>query len=402
MFRCFYTTSHRTTWVVLALTCLNAFAPQAQAARKSNAPPVISGTPPTVTTVDTAYGFRPQAADPDGDRISFRISGKPSWATFNSSTGQLSGTPTTIGTYGGISIRVTDGRTAVALPTFSISVKANIAVAVNTPPMISGMAPPSVVAGSSYFFQPTGYDADGDSLAYSVVNKPIWAQFDGSTGALSGTPTTANVGTYSNITINVSDGVATSSAGPFSVTVTDPITNQAPTIAGTPVTAAQVDRPYAFGPTTADADGDALTFTIQGKPSWATFETSTGTLYGTPGATSVGTYSNIVISATDGQAIVALAPFAITVSPAPTKNVTLKWTPPTTYTDGSPLTDLAGFTVFYGTSSRQYSASIKLPGATTTSVVLEGFEQGTWYFSVKALNAAGVESDFATEAVAVL
>jgi hypothetical protein len=401
MFQHFSAPSQRMTWVGLTVAFLAVFAAPAEAGRKS-APPIISGTPLTSTLVDTPYFFQPSASDPDGDALTFRISGKPSWANFNSATGLLSGKPTSTGTYTGITIRATDGRTAVALPTFSISVTANTTAAKNAAPIISGTAPASVLAGSSYFFQPLAYDADGDSLTYQIINKPTWAAFDTVTGSLSGVPTAADVGIFSNISIGVSDGTATSSTSPFAVEVTALVTNRAPTILGTPVTAAQVDRPYAFAPTASDADGDSLTFNIQGKPTWATFDSSTGALYGTPSTTSVGMYSNIVISVNDGRATATMTAFAITVAPAPTKNVTLKWSPPTTYTDGSPLTDLAGFTVFYGNASHQYSASIRLSDPTMNTVVLEGLQSGTWYFSVKASNSAGVESDFATEATAVL
>jgi hypothetical protein len=401
MFHDFFAPAQSTTWAILAVACLAAFTTPAEAARKS-APPVISGTPLTSTMVDTPYAFQPQASDPDGEDLTFRISGKPSWANFNAVTGLLSGRPTSAGVYNGITIRVTDGRTAVSLPTFSITVTASSTAARNSAPIISGTAPASVLAGSRYFFQPVAYDADGDSLTYHVTNKPAWAAFDTATGTLSGVPTAADVGIFSNISIGVSDAISTSSTSPFVVEVTAPVTNRAPTISGTPVTAAQVDRPYAFGPTAADADGDSLTFTIQGKPSWATFDSSTGTLYGTPTTTSAGTYSGIIISVSDGQATATLTAFAITVAPAATKNVTLRWSPPTTYTDGSPLTDLAGFTVFYGTASHQYSESIRLSDPTMNTIVLEGLQSGTWYFSIKASNAAGVESDFAAEASAVL
>ena len=58
-------------------------------------------------------------------------------------------------------------------------------------------------------------------------------------------------------------------------------TNKAPTISGTPVTSAKTTLPYSFQPVAADADGDKLTFSIAGKPDWATFNPSNGALAGT-------------------------------------------------------------------------------------------------------------------------
>jgi hypothetical protein len=70
--------------------------------------------------------------------------------------------------------------------------------------------------------------------------------------------------------------------------------------------------------------------------------------------------------------------------------------------DGTALTDLSGYIVFYGTASRIYSGSLKIsdPGITLTSI--EDLPSGRWYFSVKSVNAAGVESDFSGEVQAVI
>jgi hypothetical protein len=89
----------------------------------------------------------------------------------------------------------------------------------NRVPTISGTPPSSVVAGQPYSFTPTAADADGDALTFSIQNKPSWAGFNTSTGALTGTPTVANT-TYSNIRITVSDGKSSASTNAFSITVT--------------------------------------------------------------------------------------------------------------------------------------------------------------------------------------
>ncbi len=362
-----------------------------------NHAPTISGSPATTATTGTAYSFKPTAADADGDALTFSVTGKPAWASFDSATGTLAGTPTVAGTSSGIVISVSDGKASAALAAFSIVASDPV---VNHAPTISGAPATSVVAGSAYSFKPTATDVDGDTLTYSVANKPAWASFSASTGTLSGTPSTANAGTFSNIVISVSDGKATAALSPFAITVTVP--NRAPTISGTPVTTAQADQPYSFKPTASDADGNTLTFSISNKPAWATFEASTGMLYGTPTAANVGTYSNIVITVSDGQLSAQLAAFSITVSPAPTKSVTLTWSVPTRNTDGSSLGDLAGFKVYYGTASGQYATTLSLPNATLSSVVIEGLTTGTWYFSIKSINTSGVESAYSGEVNAVL
>src|SRR5919202_1403769 len=72
--------------------------------------------------------------------------------------------------------------------------------------------------------------------------------------------------------------------------------NQSPTISGTPATALYTNTTYDFRPTASDADSTTLAFSISNRPSWATFNTTTGQLSGTPTASQVGSYGNIVIS----------------------------------------------------------------------------------------------------------
>ena len=106
---------------------------------------------------------------------------------------------------------------------------------------------------------------------------------------------------------------------------------------------------YSFAPSANDADGHALTFSIENPPRWATFNANTGSLTGTPSPADVGQYSDIRISVSDGQSTVSLAPFQVTVTAVATGAVTLSWLPPTRNTDGTPLTNLRGYRVYWGT-----------------------------------------------------
>jgi hypothetical protein len=92
----------------------------------------------------------------------------------------------------------------------------------------------------------------------------------------------------------------------------------APRIGGTPATVARVGDAYGFRPTASDAEHDALTFSISGRPAWAEFNRSTGRLYGTPRWDDVGQYGPIVIKVSDGTSTRALPGFSITVKSATT------------------------------------------------------------------------------------
>jgi Putative Ig domain len=169
-------------------------------------------------------------------------------------------------------------------------------------------------------------------------------------------------------------------------------TNRAPTISGTAPGAVNAATAYNFVPSSADADGDTLAFTIQNKPSWATFNTSTGRLSGTPDAADVGTYSNIRISVSDGTANAALPAFAIAVTTTADGRATLSWTAPTENTDGSSLGNLAGYRIRYGTSASSLTQTILINNASVTTFVVEDLSPATWYFAVSAVTASGTES----------
>ncbi len=297
-----------------------------------NSPPTISGVPAGSVAPGSFYWFRPAAKDADGNTLTFSISGKPSWAYFSSRSGVLTGFPGTsqTGVYSNIVIAVSDGRSTTSLPPFSIQVGSG-----NRAPSISGIPPASVAAGSIYAFLPLARDPDGNTLSFSIGNRPAWATFDALSGALRGTPLLANAGTYSNITISVSDGVARVTMTPFSVQVTAATGNRTPVIAGTPATAVVAGAAYSFVPSASDADGNALTFTIANKPAWATFNASTGALSGTPGTTQAGNYSGIVISVSDGTATAALPAFAINVTTGANRAPTIAGSPPTQVAAGA-------------------------------------------------------------------
>jgi hypothetical protein len=180
---------------------------------------------------------------------------------------------------------------------------------------ISGTPATTVAVGSAYSFTPTVGAPSGVSLTFSITGLPSWAAFNQTTGALTGTPTSSNVGTSSGITISVSDGSASQSLTAFAITVTSGSSGgNPPTISGTPPTSVTVGATYVFTPTTTDPSGGTLTFSIANKPSWASFNTITGQLAGTPSASNVGTDSGIVISVSDGSNSASLASFSITVS----------------------------------------------------------------------------------------
>jgi len=358
-----------------------------------NMPPEIDGTPATSVTVGDTYTFKPTGSDPDGDPLTYSIQNRPRWATFSSSTGQLSGIlqPGDEGTYTDIAIAVSDSVSAASLPAFSITVNA-----ANATPTISGTPSSSVVSGTAYSFVPTASDPNNDPITFSVQNLPGWASFSTVTGELSGTTQTSDIGMHAGIVISVSDGTLSSSLPAFSINVI--AANSPPQISGTPSPIVNVDQSYSFTPTASDPDGDTLTFSIQNMPPWAQFNAASGALSGTPQAGDAGSYTNISISVSDGNLGDTLPEFTITVNQVSLGSVTLNWTPPTQNTDGSVLTNLGGFKIYYGTSPDNYPNQITINNPGITTYLVDNLTPNTWYFVSTSFNSSGMESDFSNVA----
>jgi Putative Ig domain len=204
-------------------------------------------------------------------------------------------------------------------------------------------------------------------------------------------------------------------------------------IDGRPTTTVTDESGYWFQPKVTDAKKSPfIKFDIYNKPAWASFDGTNGRLWGR--AKGVGTYSNIIIRVTDWWGYTDTAPFSITVvknpaavpaasaSTAPTNSghastpainqpvinqpainkpvinptsagtAALDWIPPTENTDGSVLTDLAGYNVHYGTSPDQLTQVARLANPGLASYVVDNLSPGKWYFAVSSYATNGAES----------
>jgi hypothetical protein len=257
--------------------------------------------------------------------------------------------------------------------------------------------------GVWYSFQPEASDSDGDVLQFSVANKPDWAEFDSVTGSLQGIPGNEDIGLDDNIVISVTDSISVASLPSFGIAVTqvaipvddggaDAAVSSPPVIFGTPNRSAVVGSVYSFLPETHDEDGDDLSFSVVNKPSWASFDTTTGALEGRPTEADLGTTNTIELSASDGDSIAALAGFTITVEQAGPISFTVAWRPPTENEDGTPLSDLSGYRIYYGTTTGNYSEEVRLESPGLTSYVIENLVPGTYFLVMTSVNSRDMES----------
>ena len=249
------------------------------------------------------------------------------------------------------------------------------------------------IAGRPYTFTPKVTNPSGRALNFKILNKPSWATLNAKTGQLSGTPPNV-LKNYSNISISVTDGVATVKTPYFIIRVLPPNTYDKPTISGSPSTSVTAGSPYAFQPSASDAFGEPLSFSVKNKPAWASFSIATGRLYGTPTKAQAGTYSSVQISTTNGKVVSALPAFSITVktgvTTAGTGSARLYWVEPTKNTNGTPISNLGGVRLYYGTSASNLSHMVQV-ASPTTAYTIGNLAAGVWYFAAAAYTTTGIQ-----------
>jgi hypothetical protein len=176
--------------------------------------------------------------------------------------------------------------TAVSASDPTKSASAQVTLHSNPVPLtISGVPATTVTAGQAYTFTPTVSAAAGAQLSFSIANRPSWAAFNTASGQLSGTPSSANVGSYQNISIAVSSGSAMAALAPFTLTVT-----AAPPVAVTGVCGAANGVAVTVAPTNGLCSaGTASAVSGSGPWSW----TCAGSNGGTSASCSAGLASGI-------------------------------------------------------------------------------------------------------------
>ncbi|MGA1933238.1 putative Ig domain-containing protein [Arcobacter sp. YIC-464] len=274
------------------------------------AAPQISGTPSSSVVTGTAYSFIPSVDS--GDEItSWTISGNPSWMKINSVTGEVYGTPANVSeqqSTTGITITATNpgGNDTIV---FNLSVD-------NFVPVLSVSSSVEAVYRNGVSIVTSTEDTSTDQLSYSLSdNTPSFLSID-ENGKITNNRdlTTDDVSEYTfGVTVTDSSSATDTVEITLSIIEWDTVNLTPPTISGTPNTTVNEDSSYSFIPTAKDNNSNNLTFAIVNKPTWATFNETTGELSGTPTNDNVGTTSDIVISVTEGNDTVSLDAFNIEV-----------------------------------------------------------------------------------------
>ena len=228
----------------------------------ANRPPDITSTPAFQGMTTVLYEYALQAADPDGDPLTYRLGQAPAGMTIDRNTGLLRWTPAATGTVF-VQAIVEDPRGAGRSQSWSIT----ILTYANLPPAFTSTPPFTASPGVPYAYTVTASDPNHDPITFALTEGPDGLSLNASSGLVSWTPTAAQFGSHP-VTLTASDNQGGTATQTFNVVVFDaatdgpvvqPIPDQT-VIAPAAFTAIPLD-PYVFDPTDPDAD---LTWTVSG------------------------------------------------------------------------------------------------------------------------------------------
>lgn len=317
---CTITSGGALTFVTAGSCTINAdqagnssYLPATQVSRTFAVNPVQPGSPTAVTAVagesSASVSFTSPISNGGSAITSYAVIASPGGATVSGAASPITFSGLTNGTAYTFTVTATNavGTSVVSAASNSVTPQPS-----NSVPTIAGSPILTINQGASYLFTPTASDSPGDTLSFSILNKPVWATFNATTGTLSGTPSNQDVGMTNDIIISVSDGTLSASLPAFNLSVVD--VNDAPTISSTAITVATEAMAYSYTFTASDADvDDVLTLSAVAIPSWLSFNAVTGLLSGTPSNADVGSHA-VTLRVTDTDGLTAEQSFSITVT----------------------------------------------------------------------------------------
>jgi Tol biopolymer transport system component len=186
----------------------------------------------------------------------------------------------------------------------------------NHPPVISEIDDQSVTVGQTLQFTVTAVDPDhqGDLIALSVSNLPLGASFNSGTGIFSWSPTSSDVGIYSNVTFTATDNDSPAASSSQSITITVNSANNPPVLNPIGDKTVSEGQNLSFTVSATDPDNNNLTYSASNLPTGASFDAGTHTFSWTPNYTQAGTYPNVQFVVTDDGTPVASSSESITIT----------------------------------------------------------------------------------------
>lgn len=273
----------------------------------ANNAPVLSSIGNQIGTIGTAISITPMASDADSDSVTWSASNLPSGMSINTNNGAITGTPDTNQSLS-TTVTINDGYGGTDSESFTFTIA-------NTAPVLAMFGAQSSTVGQAVNLSPSASDTNGDAVSWAATDLPSGLAIDANTGAITGTPDTAD--SYTTI-ISISDG----NGGTDSESLTwDVVVGNSPPML-TPIEdrSGTVNEALTFTPAASDANGDAISYAASGLPSGLSINETTGEISGTPSA--LGIYT-VTITVSDPDSATNTAEFEWSIAePAATVGTT--------------------------------------------------------------------------------
>ncbi|UMM05286.1 putative Ig domain-containing protein [Vibrio campbellii] len=268
-----------------------------------NEAPVVEDLPELELITNQIESVQVEAFDKESDELKFSLSGHPEWISIDQK-GVITFQPKTdnVGSHTYL-VLVSDGVNITQKP-MAVDVALGMTPVdpdlINNAPVIEAVPEISLVTGRNGFYKVKASDKNGDALTYSLSGQPSWVSIS-PTGQLNFKPQTQHAGQH-QFTVLVSDGSLTAkqvvrTKVALAMTPVEPgLVNHAPTVSEIPQINLVTGKPGQHQVIASDKNGDALTYTLEGQPEWATI-TQSGSLSFSPKTTDEGTYTfNVLVS----------------------------------------------------------------------------------------------------------
>jgi PLD-like domain/Putative Ig domain len=262
-------------------------------------------SPGTLTTAvgGTVY-YQTQGEDTCTGTLSYKATGLPTGLSINSTTGDISGTASTAGTYT-VTLTGTDttGPTGSATFTWDVGTTSNT-VTVTNPGSQTG------TVGTAASLQISATDsASGQTLTYSATGLPAGLSINASTGLISGTPTTAG---SNSVTVTAKDTTGATGSASFTWTINSSTSGNTVTVTNPGSQTGTVGTGVSLQISATDsASGQTLIYSATGLPAGLSVSASTGLITGAP--TTAGSNS-VTVTAKDATGATGSASFTWTIN----------------------------------------------------------------------------------------